>query len=142
MPQQFEGVSRSRRPQEIRKGIGLGLSFAGAFSIIALLALVFRGGEADVSEVATVWLLATGFYLVAGVVGGAIFGWLRPFHAHYWGKALTAYLILFLVYGGGTAAFWPMFAKHGGPSLLTMLGVWAVLAALLAPLYVWITKSS
>lgn len=128
--------------QDVRGGVIQGILMAIGFSVLAGAGLLFGGAQAELGDVWRVWLLATAFYLVAGTLGGAVFGWLRPFRRHYWGKALTAYLILFLVYGGGTAAFWPMISDgRAGPTLATMLMVWAVLSAVLAPLYVWMSKS-
>jgi hypothetical protein len=101
------------------------------------------GGRASAAAAASTWLLAAAFYLVAGILGGALYGLLRPLRDRYLGRLLTAYLILVLVYGGGTAALWPLLRENAGRATLpVMLGVWAVLALPLAPLYVWVLRIS
>ena len=61
-------------------------------------------------------------------------GALRPLQSTYIGKFLTAYLILFLVYGGGTAALTPLMKDLPPVPLSTMLAVWSVLCLVLAPI--------
>jgi hypothetical protein len=83
------------------------------------------------------------YYLVAGYLGGALFGLLRPLRNCYLGRVLIAYLLLVLVYGGGTVAFYPLIAQRPNPSSLAeLLIAWAVLSLILAPIYVATVKGS
>ena len=85
----------------------------------------------------TTWQVVA-FYYAAGTTGGALFGLLQPWRTRYAGKFLTAYLLLFLVYGGGTAVFLPMLNRVDDRPLplWVMLAVWAILCLVLAPIYV------
>jgi hypothetical protein len=123
--------------RNVRWGIGWGLGFAAALSAFVGLMAVLRGSTSyeEVSGLSTWHVLA--YYFGAGLAGGVLVGLLRPYQHHYWGKYLTAYLALLLVYGGGTAVFLPMLtADAPGPSLTTMLLGWAVVCVFLAPVYV------
>ena len=84
------------------------------------------------------------FYYAAGAMGGALFGLLKPWRTRYAGKLITAYLLLFLVYGGGTAVFLPIFYPPSERSLPLWfyLALWAVLCLVLAPIYVAMFKKS
>ena len=131
-------MSTSRRtdhifPQgtAIRDGILRGLLIATAFSAFVLLTAASRDPREPVWQI-------VGYYYAAGLLGGAIFGLLRPWQNRYAGKLLTAYLVLFLIYGGGTTVFLPTInQRYTRPlSLASLLSVWAVLCAVLAPIYV------
>ena len=82
------------------------------------------------------------FYLLAGTLGGALYGWLRPARHALWGRLVTAYLILFLLYGGGSAAFYPLFISadtdYAKVPLWLLLAAWAALCFVLAPVYVFL----
>ncbi len=118
-------------------GIGLGILLSGIAALRLLVATAARG---QAGEEVRVWALATAFYLAAGLIGGIIFGLFRPLRDRYWGQFLTAYLILFLVYGGGTVAFLGLI-ENNGASLRTLLPVWAMICLALAPIYVRITRN-
>jgi hypothetical protein len=120
---------------DVTGGIVTGLFFATFFTAIATVILMVRGGPTG--ETAKVWFIVTGFYFGAGILGGALYGLLRPVQDRYWGQYLTAYLILFLVYGGGTATVLPLLEPDSREvPLRVLLGLWAVICLLLAPLYV------
>lgn len=128
----------------LRWGLGWGLTLATGFSAFVGLMALFRGS----TEYAQYGGLTTGrivvFYYVAGILGDALFGLLRPLQTRYTGKLLTAYLLLFLVYGGGTATFLPLWSKgdpHPVP-LRLLLAMWAVLCLVLAPIYVQVFRNS
>jgi hypothetical protein len=89
----------------------------------------------------TTWQII-GYYCVAGAAGGAAFGLLRPMQHRYVGKFLTAYLILLLVYGGGTVVVLPAMNEDGAKPVpvAALVGAWAVLCLILAPIYVRITR--
>jgi len=130
----------SRLPRDVPGGLMRGLVAAFGFTVIAAVSLAIAAavGRLAPGFALRTWLLATAFYWVVGAAGGALYGWLRPFRDRYVGKLLTAYLLLVLVYGGGTAAFWPVLPHTAGDlTLPAMLGVWLVFAALLAPMCVW-----
>ena len=124
--------------EAIAAGIRLGLQLASAFSIfVVVMAIVRRSTHYDSYGGLSTWQVIA-FYYAAGLVGGALFGALQPWRTRYAGRFLTAYLILFLVYGGGTAVFLPMFHATGERPvpLSVMLKVWACVCLVLAPLYV------
>ena len=91
----------------------------------------------------TTWEVVA-FYYAAGTIGGALFGLLQPWRTRYAGKFVTAYLLLFLVYGGGTVVFLPVFDPPSERSLplWIFLAVWAIVCLLLAPVYVAMFKKS
>ena len=131
----------SRLPPDVPGGVLRGLASALAFTIIAAVSLAIAAAarRLDPGFALRTWLLATAFYWVTGAAGGALYGWLRPLRDRYVGKLLTAYLLLVLVYGGGTAAFWPILPHTPGDlTLAGMLVVWLVFAIPLAPMCVWI----
>ena len=111
--------------------------YAVGFSLIAAIGVIIGGLRGAEGNPVTAWLVATAFYLVAGVLGGAVFGLLRPFRKGYIGRFVTAYVILLLVYAGGYFALWPFISDTPGerPSL-DALGLWAVVCLVLPPLYV------
>jgi hypothetical protein len=124
---------------EILSGVGLGLFFALGFAGIAGLALLWGAQGAPWQEVLGLYGWVVAFYLVAGVLGGALYGLLAPIRKVYVGKYLTAYLILLLVYGGATATILPLLEKTAVP-VAQLVGIWAVLCLFLAPVYVWMLK--
>ena len=127
---------------DVREGVLQGTFLAAFFTVIAGVVLILTAGSTVPGGKARAWAMITAFYFGAGTLGGALFGALRPVRAHYWGRYLTAYLLLVLVYGGGTIALWPLFANRStGPSKWTMLAAWAVCALAIAPLYVRFAKS-
>ena len=118
-----------------------GFRYAVGLSVIATAAIAIGIAKGAPGQAALVWVAAVAFYFIAGTLGGALYGWLRPFRSKLWGRLLTAYLILFLVYGGGTVAFYPLFViadpEMRGVPLLLMVGAWAMLCVILAPVYVF-----
>ena len=122
---------------DIRSSVVMGLWFATAFSAFVLVMAVLRGSTKyeDLGGLRTWQIVA--FYYVAGAVGGIVHGLLKPTRSRYLGKYLTAYLLLFLVYGGGTIAFFPMInVEAPRVPLRLLLTVWAFLCLVLAPIYV------
>src|SRR2546422_2676274 len=117
-----------------------GLRYAFTFSVIATVAIAVGARQGAPSPALLIWVAAVFFYVLAGTVGGALYGWLRPARNVLWGRLLTAYLILFLVYGGGSIAFYPLFVSVdqgvAKVPLLLLVAVWAVLCLLLSPVYV------
>ena len=119
-------------------GLGWGLGLAAMFSAFILVMAVVRGSTVyDRYDGVTTWAVIV-YYFSAGAAGGAFFGLLRPIQHRYIGKFITAYVILFLVYGGGTAVF--LTASSEDPPLSSLLKWWAVLCLVLAPIYVRITR--
>ena len=130
------------RRSDVRGGIRTGLRYALGLSIIATIALAAVAAKGGTAQAAIAWVAAVAFYFVAGFLGGALYGFLRPIRDKFWGRLVTAYLLLFLVYGGGTLGFWPLFTLADPSfrqlSVLLMVGVWAVLSLVLAPVYVFV----
>lgn len=123
------------RRYDFQEGMLLGLGGGLFFSVIAgLRLLVFASVRGEARETLALWGLATLFYLVAGAVSGLLFGALRPFRDRYWGKFLTAYLILFVVYGGGRVAVLPLVEENPVP--LRIIIPLALMCLVLAPIYV------
>ena len=121
---------------EVRSGIGWGIAFATCFSALVVLMAVLRGSTRYPDGLATWHVLA--FYYSAGILGGAVYGLLRPWQHRRIGKLTSAWVILYLVYGGGTIAFYPLVSSSAGRSMppLGLLIAWAVICAVLAPAYV------
>lgn len=129
--------------QNVRDGIRRGVTIAAGFSGFLLIMALLRGSVVyDRYGGITTWQ-AIAFYFGAGIAGGALFGLLRPIQHRYAGKLVTAYLLLFLVYGGGSVAMLPILTRDDPdpvpPKIL--LTMWAVICLLLAPLYVRVTRS-
>ena len=124
---------------EVRSGVTLGVGVALCFAGIAAVGLLWGGQGAPWREVVHLYGWAVVFYLVAGVLGGALYGVLSPIRHLYLRKYLTAYLILLLVYGGGSAAVLPLL-ETGPVPVPGLLLMWAILALFLAPVYVWLLK--
>lgn len=129
--------SHRRLSDQIRIGVARGLVIATAFSAFVLLTARFRTSAEPTLQI-------VGFYYGGGVAGGVTFGLLSPWRHTYAGKLLTAYLILFLIYGGGTTVFLPVINQnHIRPiPLTTLLTVWAILCVILAPIYVKVFETS
>ena len=126
-----------RLPDDVRVGVLRGIAIATAFSAFVVSTARFRKPSEPT------WRIV-GFYYGAGVAGGIIFGLLRPWRHTYPGKFVTAYLILFLIYGGGSTVFLPVINHNGERPipLATLLAIWAVLCVVLAPIYVKLLGSS
>ena len=133
--------SVEERRSDVHDGIRTGLRYAAGFSVIATAAIAVGVAKGAAGQAILIWLAAVAFYLIAGALGGAVYGWLRPARGKLWGRLLTAYLILFLVYGGGSVAFYPLFVladpEIRDVPLLLMVGAWAVFCLALAPVYVF-----
>ena len=115
----------------VRSGVARGIAFATCFSAFVVLMALLRGSTRYPDGLTTWHVLA--FYYSAGILGGAVFGLLRPWQHRRIGKLASAW-----VYGGGTIAFYPLAKSATGRSVppLALLLVWAVLCAVLAPWYV------
>ena len=138
-----ESSADGRQPRDVAGGVRLGLGMAAGFSALAAVALVV-GAREGAAEAARMWALASLFYVAAGALGGALYGALRPVQHRYWGRCLTAYLILLLVYGGGTVALLPLMREPGEKPvpLSVILPLWAVICLVLAPIYVAVNTRS
>jgi hypothetical protein len=122
----------------IRTGLRLALGLAGVATIMIGVSAI--GGPRG--QVLGWWLLAVVFYGVFGALGGALFGLLRPLARWYLGRVLIAYLLLLLVYGGGSVALYPLIAmRPDPPPLMGLLIIGALLCVVLAPLYAATPKS-
>jgi hypothetical protein len=128
---------------DLRGGVAAGLWFAAFFSIVAgarLLMAALNRGEAG--GAVRVWALASGFYVVAALAGGALYGLLRPIQGRYVGKVITAYVLLLLVYGGAFVTVAWLIEPEVAAELPSMLKLLVVLCIPLAPLYVHLTTRS
>ena len=134
--------SSAERSEDISKGIRAGLRLAVALGVIASVILVINAVQTRNGNPLSTWLFVVVFYIVAGILGGALFGLLRPLRHRYLGRVVIAYLLLVLVYGGGSFAFYPLIARRPNPpSLATLLIAWAAVSLILAPIYVAIAKN-
>jgi len=125
----------------VLRNVFVGLWCAAGFSVLATIPILI-GVFKSINVFPLLWVYP--FYFAAGAAGGALVGLLQPIQHRYLGRLLTAYLVVYLVYGGGTIAFWPMItADQGdrGPSLVEMLGFWTVLALFFAPMYERISRN-
>ena len=126
--------------EELKLGIFVGLGFATILSLFVLVMAVLRGSTVYESMGALNTWQIIAFYYAAGVLGGSVHGLLAPLRDRYVGKLLNAYLLLLIVYGGATTAFWPMFTADQDPGDPVTIGqmwlVWLVLALPLSPIYV------
>lgn len=138
---QFWRPRRSLR-HDLFVGLGWGLTLAAMFSAFILFMAVRRGSTVYQNDGGLSTWHFIAYYFGAGAAGGAAFGLLRPMQHRYVGKFLTAYLVLFLVYGGGTAVVLPAMNEAGEKPVpvAALVGVWAVLCLVLAPIYVRITR--
>lgn len=125
----------------MRRKVLIGLAFASCFSLVATLPIAV--GWVNGTDVRPLlWVYP--FYFAAGAAGGALVGLLAPMQHRYLGRVLSAYLVVYLVYGGGTVAFLPLLTAEGnerGISLPAMLGFIAVVSLFLAPVYERVARS-
>ena len=135
-PLEHRPDSANGRAEAVRSGIVLGIAFATFFSAIVLVMAVARGSVRYPGGLTTWHVLA--FYYGAGIVGGAVFGLLRPWQDRYIGRLASAWVVLYLVYGGATIVFYPMIKPNAASPLPPsgLLIAWAVLCVILAPFYV------
>ena len=124
---------------EIRRGIRLGLIVALFLGAVAAIRLVAVSDRAQAGEALRLWSISLLFYLGAAVLGGTVFGLLRPTRDRYWGRLLTAYLILFLVYGAGAVVLLPFLVEKPVPTR-SLLIVMALACVVLAPIYELLTQ--
>ena len=130
--------STDQRRADVRQGVRIGLKYAFGFSILATIIIAVKAKGYAASEAVLIWIGVLAFYGVAGAGAGALYGLLRPIRTKRWGRLLTAFLLIFLVYGSGTLAVWPL-AAPDVPFVsyaLTAFALVAALALVLAPLYV------
>jgi hypothetical protein len=88
------------------------------------------------------WVIATALYVGAALGGGTIFGLLRPLQGRYWGRYLTAALVIFFVYAGGAIVLGPtLTGERREPGTVSgVLVVAGLVAIVFAPLYVRIAE--
>ena len=133
--------SPDQRRADVREGVRTGIRYAIGLSVVATAAIAIGLAKGAAGQAALIWIAAIAFYFIAGVLGGALYGLLRPARDKLWGRLVTAYLLLFLVYGGGTLGFWPLFMSVDPTfkrvPVLLVVGVWAGLSLILAPAYVF-----
>ena len=129
-------VPKSPRRLDVERGIKKGFQFAAGLAIIATVILLVAAvsGKAPPTGAFTIWGRSLLFYLVAGAAGGALYGFLRPIQNRYFGRLLTAYLIVFMVYGGASVAIALLLEPTNAP-IRGVLVLSAVLSLLLAPAY-------
>src|SRR5258705_425987 len=91
--------STVQRSADVRQGIRTGLGYALGFSVLATIIIALKARRYAASEGVLIWLGVMTFYFVAGGAAGAVYGLLRPIRTKLWGRLLTAFLLIFLVYG-------------------------------------------
>lgn len=113
--------------QNIRWGVGWGLRLAGLFALLAILAVPIRvfsegGGILDASQLLALTLV---IYLLSGIVGGGIVGFLRPFTGRWVGAVLVGFLAgvpialgVLLAVGGLDVFGLPVILASAGMALL------------------------
>ena len=124
--------------QAIRAGVRRGLQYATAYSAFVLIMAALRRSTTYESYGGLTTWEVIAYYYAAGLIGGALFGLLEPWRTRYIGKFLTAYLLLFLVYGGVVVVFRPLFdppSERSLPLWFYLAGC-AVFCLPFAPLYV------
>lgn len=120
----------------MRRGIRTGLRVALGLAVVATIMMCIYAIVDARGQLFGWWFLALVFYGVFGVLGGALLGLLRPLARWYPGRVLIAYLLLLLVYGGGSTALYPLIAlRPNPPPLVDLLVTGALLCVVLAPLY-------
>lgn len=118
-------------------GVKYGLGFATMLSVLVGILALLSGSAADGKHAGLDAGTIIGFYYVVGIAGGVAAGLMRPLTRFYVGRVAMAYVVLFIVYGGGTIALYPAFSKGDSdpPSISSLLLVWAVICVVLAPIY-------
>ena len=119
------------------------MGLATAFSVFVGVMALLRGSTVyDELGGVTTFQMAV-FYYSAGVTGGTLVGLLRPIQHRYVGRFITAFLTLFLVYGGCSLVFLPALNEESANpvSAKFMLVACALLSLIVAPLYVRIVGS-
>lgn len=128
--------SSAQRTQDVRQGVRAGLRLAIGLAAVASVIIMINAIHSPSGNPFVAWLLVLAFYLIAGVLGGGLFGLLRPLGKRFWGRALIAYLVLVLVYAGGTVALYPLISQRPNPpSLSGLLITAAILCVIMAPVY-------
>ena len=131
------------RWQDVTEGVKKGLDFAVGLTLLAVVALVIPvvSGKAPILAALAVWGLSILFYVFMGVVGGALYGLLRPIQHRYIGRYLTTFLILFLAHAIVIVILLPL--KYSdleiGRLSLILFGV-ALVCLVLAPFYLAIAR--
>jgi hypothetical protein len=118
-------------------GVKYGLGFATMLSVLVGILALLSGSAANGKHAALDAGTIIGFYYVVGTVGGVAAGLMRPLTRFYLGRIAMAYVVLFIVYGGGTLALYPAFSKGDSdpPAISSLLLVWAAICVVLAPIY-------
>ena len=79
------------RSDDLRWGIRWGLVMAGLYSALVIVFALVQGSLRFDRYGANLFQILLG-YLAAGLLGGAIVGWLRPFNDSAWGRAFIGLL--------------------------------------------------
>lgn len=118
-------------------GVKYGLGFATMLSVLVGILALVSGSAADGKHAGLDAGTIIGFYYIVGTVGGVAAGLMRPLTRYYVGRVVMAYVVLFIVYGGGTLALYSAFSKgeSNPPSISGLLLVWALICVVLAPIY-------
>ena len=89
--------------RDLRWGLGNGLFYAAGFSVLVLILALLRGST-DYPEYGTTTWRIIRVYFAAGLLGGLLVGWMRPFTSRRWGAIAVGALIGVVVYGSAMLA--------------------------------------
>ena len=102
--------------RDIKGGIGIGLQYAAFYTLIAL-AIQALTGELAASRG---WVVLGRYVLVyffAGVVGGAVYGYLKPMTDRRWGLMLILSFVGVIFYTAGMYTFLDLNHRPSEPGL-------------------------
>jgi hypothetical protein len=126
--------------RDVKGGIWIGLQFACAYSLIAFLILAL-GGTLGTVRGWNIFGRYLSVYVFSGVVGGAIYGVLRPLTNRQWGLMLVLSMVGLIIYPATMYTFLTLNGRKSEPGLWILTMVVAIVFGIGAGHKIWGQRS-
>ena len=122
---------------DLKDGLWYGCGLAFYLSLIAAVVYLL-GGSRDFAEMGVTLGQVVAFYLLGGIVGGMVFGLMRPYMTTWIRRTAVTFLILLIVFLMLFSVVIPQQEQTFG----NLVGLSSISAAVSAPIYAYIVTKT